>query len=104
MRDTIRVSRAELLDQMLAQRGIATSFDVIRPGRQGTEPLPLSSAQQRLWFAEQLQPGAHVYNMPLGTRLSGTLDIPALRGSLDEMVRRHAVLRTSFPASHGVPY
>src|SRR5262249_5984467 len=61
----------------------------------------LSYAQQRLWFLDQWQPGAALYNVPAGVRLTGPLDAAALHESLRETVRRHEVLRTTFPAEHG---
>jgi acyl carrier protein len=64
---------------------------------------PLSFSQQRLWFLDQLEPGSAVYNMPSALRLRGPLDIRALRQSLNEIVRRHEALRTSFPAIDGEP-
>ncbi|MBZ5523305.1 MAG: amino acid adenylation domain-containing protein [Acidobacteriia bacterium] len=65
--------------------------------------LPLSFAQQRLWFLDQLEPGSAAYNMPFGVRLSGELNREALGRSLNEMVRRHEVLRTHFAFRHGSP-
>lgn len=63
-----------------------------------TQDLPLSFAQQRLWFLNQLAPNSPGYNMPTGAfRLSGTLNIPVLEQSLNEIVRRHEILRTTFP-------
>ncbi|SDO23786.1 condensation domain-containing protein [Pseudomonas jinjuensis] len=59
------------------------------------EPV-LSHAQQRLWFAWQLDPQGAVYNVPLAVRLRGPLDIAALRGAFADLQARHAVLRTSF--------
>ncbi len=73
------------------------------------QPLPLSYAQQRLWLADQLQPGDIAYNMPLGVRLrsespEGELDIAALSHALDTVVARHEALRTTFPVgSDGEP-
>ncbi|HYW73053.1 MAG TPA: amino acid adenylation domain-containing protein, partial [Pyrinomonadaceae bacterium] len=61
-----------------------------------TKPLPLSFAQQRLWFIDQLTPGSVVYNMPLAMRLRGSLQVDVLERALSEIVRRHEVLRTSF--------
>ena len=58
--------------------------------------LPLSFAQQRLWFIDQLAPGGTVYNIPLAVRLSGELKVLALEQTLNEIIRRHEVLRTSF--------
>jgi amino acid adenylation domain-containing protein len=64
---------------------------------------PLTFAQQRLWFLAQLEPGSTAYNMNLAVRLTGPLDLEALEQSLNEVVRRHEALRTSFAASDGKP-
>ncbi|MGD2093292.1 MAG: condensation domain-containing protein, partial [Candidatus Aminicenantes bacterium] len=56
---------------------------------------PLSFAQQRLWFLDGLQPGNPAYNIPVTFRLAGSLDVIALEQSLNEIVQRHAVFRTS---------
>ncbi|HYG08694.1 MAG TPA: amino acid adenylation domain-containing protein [Pyrinomonadaceae bacterium] len=60
------------------------------------KPLPLSFAQQRLWFINQLEPDNPFYNIPTALRLKGHLDIAALERALSEIIRRHEVLRTSF--------
>jgi amino acid adenylation domain-containing protein len=74
----------------------------LRPvSRQGR--LPLSFAQQRLWFLYQLEPESAAYNIPAALRLEGALDLPAFRAALDEVVRRHETLRTTFTAVHGEP-
>src|SRR5512134_1069984 len=70
-----------------------------RPGRR-PDRSRLSFAQQRLWFLDQLGAGA-AYNVPWALRLDGRLDAAALRASLDEIVRRHEALRTTFPAAGG---
>ncbi|HEX7940824.1 MAG TPA: condensation domain-containing protein, partial [Gemmatimonadaceae bacterium] len=67
-------------------------------------PLPLSYAQQRLWFIEQLDPGRFTYNVPRFLRLTGALDVAALETSLHELVRRHEVLRTRFAEVEGEPW
>src|SRR6185295_14277713 len=59
---------------------------------------PLSFAQERLWFLDQLTPGSAVYNVPLALRLKGHLDVAAMRVALTGVVARHAVLRTTFGA------
>ncbi|MFD7716353.1 amino acid adenylation domain-containing protein [Streptomyces sp. NPDC059814] len=59
-------------------------------------PLPLSFAQRRLWFLDQLEPGRAEYLIPMGLRISGQLDVPALEASLSALVARHEVLRTRF--------
>jgi len=64
-----------------------------------TRPLPLSFAQQRLWFLDQLEPGSSAYNVPVALRFSGELAVGALGSSFTELVRRHEVLRTSLPDS-----
>jgi amino acid adenylation domain-containing protein len=66
-----------------------------------TAPIPLSYAQQRLWFLEQLAPGNAFYNVPLALRLDGALNTAALAQSLNEIVRRHESLRTRFVGSNG---
>jgi amino acid adenylation domain-containing protein len=58
--------------------------------------LPLSYAQQRLWILEQMEPGTSVYIIPAAVRLSGPLDADALERAVNEVVRRHEVLRTTF--------
>ncbi len=65
--------------------------------------LPLSFAQQRLWFLDQLEPGNPFYNIPTALRLRGQLDVEALRESIHDLVLRHEVLRTRFPDDGGKP-
>jgi amino acid adenylation domain-containing protein len=64
---------------------------------------PLSFAQQRLWFLHQMDPSNAAYNMPLAFRLSGQLKEAALQWSLDEIVRRHEILRTTFDVLDQAP-
>ncbi|MEA2692634.1 MAG: hypothetical protein QOJ16_2021, partial [Acidobacteriota bacterium] len=66
-------------------------------------PAPLSFAQERLWFLDQLDPGSAAYHMPGAFRLRGQLDVPALQASLGEIVRRHDALRTTFAVAEGRP-
>jgi len=68
------------------------------------ERIPLSFAQQRLWFLDQLQPGSAAYNVPFGIRVQGRLDVDALSLSLKQIVERHEALRTSFPTDKGVAW
>ena len=67
------------------------------------EELPLSFAQQRLWFLDQLEPGKATYNCPAAVRFTGALNIAALAQSFNEVVRRHEVLRTRFSTRDGSP-
>ncbi|WP_164003054.1 non-ribosomal peptide synthetase, partial [Pyxidicoccus caerfyrddinensis] len=61
-----------------------------------TTPPPLSFAQQRLWLLDQLAPGGSAYNIPFALRMSGRLDLEALRQSFEALVHRHESLRTTF--------
>jgi Condensation domain/TubC N-terminal docking domain len=66
--------------------------------------LPLSFAQQRLWFLDQFEAGSVVYNITAAVRLTGPLKATVLEQSLNEIVRRHDVLRATFPTVDGQPY
>src|SRR5215217_6912328 len=68
-----------------------------------TGDIPVSFAQQRIWFLDQLTPGTAAYNFGQAVRISGALDIPSLQRSFNEIVRRHESLRTRFAATDGVP-
>ena len=91
---------AERIAQMAGMEQAATPL-LVRAPRDGY--LPLSFAQQRLWFLDQLEPGNAAYNMPFGFRAVGQLDEEVLRRSVREIVQRHEVLRTSFPSVDGKP-
>jgi amino acid adenylation domain-containing protein len=64
---------------------------------------PLSFAQQRLWFLDQLTPGSPVYNIPAAVRFTGSLHAQALERCFDEIARRHEILRTTFTTVEGDP-
>jgi len=65
--------------------------------------LALSFGQQRLWILDQLEGGSAAYNMPAALCLKGSVDVAALERAISEIVRRHEVLRTTFPTVKGVP-
>ncbi|MFI5777057.1 amino acid adenylation domain-containing protein [Nocardia sp. NPDC051570] len=66
-----------------------------------TDRVPLSLAQQRMWVINQLDPESPSYNIPLAIRLTGALDVDALRHAVGDVVERHEVLRTRYPAGPG---
>jgi amino acid adenylation domain-containing protein len=82
----------------------ASSASPLRAAPHGAQPhLPLSFAQQRLWFLDQLEPGSPLYSVPVAFRVEGRLEVTGLAGALAEIVRRHVVLRTSFFKVDGEP-
>ena len=87
-----------------AARGLTTAEPArsIQPALR-TGNLPLSFGQQRLWFLDQLEPDSPLYNNFAAIRMRGRLDIAALEASINEIVRRHAALRTTFHAVDGQP-
>ena len=73
------------------------------PRRPSTGPLPLSFAQERLWFLDHFDPGSAEYNIPYRWELAPGIDPAVLGQALAEVVRRHASLRTRFPEAEGLP-
>lgn len=92
---------AEVVRLQMGTEALVERNEIVSVGRE--RPLPLSYAQQRLWFIHQLEPDNPAYNIPMAVRLRGTLSVTALRQSLQEIVRRHEVLRTRFDARDGQP-
>ena len=95
--------RRLLLERMLAREGLAAAQSSRIPRRAGGGPVPLSFGQQRLWFLHELAPESAAYIISERVHLRGVFDPEALRGALAAAVRRHEVLRTSFPAVDGEP-
>ncbi|MGX2041489.1 amino acid adenylation domain-containing protein [Methylocaldum sp. MU1018] len=87
--------RALLERQLRGGRAVDSKMSVI-PRRAAGGGAPLSFAQQRLWFLHQLEPHGAAYHLPAALRLEGRLNVAALQNSIDEIVRRHEVLRTAF--------
>ena len=92
---------AALLQAMASQQQSPASQTVRR--RNSTDLPPLSFAQKRLWFLDQLGPGNSAFNLPWMVRLQGDLSLPALQAALDALLNRHESLRTRFAASGGDP-
>src|SRR5205807_224582 len=91
---------AAQVEQALGGKSYAAP-PIRRHGREGE--LPLSFAQQRLWFLDQLEPGSAAYNMPGAVLIEGLLDVEALHRALVEIVQRHESLRTRFVGTGGEP-
>ncbi|MFY1704922.1 non-ribosomal peptide synthetase [Micromonospora sp. WMMA1923] len=98
--DTRRALLAVRERQRQATRATGATITPARRDR----PLPLSFAQQRLWFLDQWAPGLPVYNSPVAIRLRRAVDVGALGRALTALVDRHEVLRTRYAAERGVPY
>ncbi|MEC3913413.1 amino acid adenylation domain-containing protein [Nocardia sp. CDC160] len=81
----------------LADSGVAPLRPMPRP-----EIVPLSYAQQRMWFLNRLDTEAATYNLPIALRVTGPLDVSALRDAVADLVARHEVLRTYYPEHEGV--
>src|SRR5215213_1599628 len=79
----------------------AAAWGPVLRRRAGAEPPPLSFAQRRLWFLEQLDPGNPAYNLPAAILLTGPLDRPALAAALNRVAARHEALRTTFGPADG---
>src|SRR6185295_18717976 len=73
------------------------------PRREQDRPAPLSFAQERLWFIDQLQPGSPAYNLPEVFPFYGRLDVTVLARAWNEIVRRHETLRTRVAVEGGRP-
>ncbi|WP_438473117.1 amino acid adenylation domain-containing protein [Rhodococcus erythropolis] len=82
----------------VAQKTAGSGARMELEARERPERLPLSLAQQRMWLVNQMDPGSAAYNIPLALRLTGNLDVAALRQALHDVLVRHESLRTSYPS------
>ena len=85
-----------VLEMMLQEQGVDLSQMPILPRSGDEESFPLSFAQQRLWFLDQLEPGSPLYNICSPVRITGELNVEALRRAFELIVNKHEVLRTTF--------
>jgi amino acid adenylation domain-containing protein/thioester reductase-like protein/FkbM family methyltransferase len=92
---------AQLIGQVQQQDSKLTAPPIIK--RTENADLPLSFAQQRLWFLDQFESDSSFYNIPMGLRLVGSVNIAVLEQSLFEIIHRHEALRTNFVSVDGQP-
>src|SRR5436853_2108849 len=95
--------KQELLLLRLSKSKEEASQAPIVAQKRDSYSFPLSFAQQRLWFLDQLEPGSAVYNILAAVHLAGSLDVAVFQRSLSEIVRRHETLRTTFTFVEGQP-
>ncbi|GET42320.1 condensation domain-containing protein [Microseira wollei NIES-4236] len=97
--------KRQMLVQQLYQktRSVPNGTSPITPQNRDVNCFPLSFAQARLWFLDQLEPGKPFYNISSALLLKGSLNLAALEQSLNEVIRRHEILRTSFRTVDGQP-
>jgi amino acid adenylation domain-containing protein len=88
--------KRELLQKLLALRGVELKEPSALSPRERPDAIPLSFAQERLWVLHRLNPNNPAYNMPEAVRFVGPLNTAILEQSLNEIIRRHDVLRTTF--------
>ena len=91
----------EEINRLKKDQGLKLIPDITPVPR--TENVPLSFSQQRLWFIDQLEPGASSFNIPTAVRFSGDLNIQILKRSLEKIIQRHEALRTIFISEGGKP-
>ncbi len=101
--DAPTLGALSLVVEQAMQAGRGAVLPPIRPVARNQD-LPLSFAQQRLWFVHQMAPESPVYNIPVALRIERPVDAAALRRSFEGVVKRHEVLRTSFEAVDGEPF
>jgi len=96
-------AKRALLEQRLKQKAVQTTAETSIPRLSDRDSAPLSFSQTRMWFLDQLEPGNTAYNRPSNIHITGQLNLTVLEQSLNEVIRRHDILRTKFPAFDGQP-
>ena len=96
-------AKQALLERLIQARSVELSGGPLIKRRQVQERAPLSFAQHRLWFTQQLEPASTLYNVSFAVRLIGDLDVSALEKTLNEIIRRHETLRTTFVTTDHEP-
>jgi amino acid adenylation domain-containing protein len=99
----IEMDKQKLFEELLKKRGIHAPGGAVLTRRNDPAPYPLSFTQRRTWFLQQFDTGSAAYNDPTALRIKGPLNIPVLEQTFNEIIRRHQVLRMTFPAPKGQP-
>ncbi|MBY0463081.1 MAG: amino acid adenylation domain-containing protein, partial [Alphaproteobacteria bacterium] len=93
---------SQIVDSLKKSNTLSSRPPLLARERKGS--IPLSFAQQRLWFLDQLLPEVALYNIPIALKLKGPLDIPALESAFNALIERHESLRTTFLSTAGEAY
>ncbi len=101
--ENLSPEKLALLMKKLKESRSAENIESIISRRRNTDTYPMSFAQKRLWFMNQLEPESSFYNIPAAIRLTGPLNVNALKNSLDDIGRRHEMLRARFILVKGEP-
>lgn len=102
-RGALSARQQQELERLLNKTASEQAPVRVIPHRPADQPAPLSFAQERLWFLDQLEPDSIAYNVCFPLRITGRLNVPALNQSINDAVRRHESLRTTFVALDGRP-
>lgn len=107
LRTQITRHKEELLSFLLNRNGAfapASAPPIARQPRRKDQKITLSFGQERLWFLYQMEPANPFYNLNTAARLTGALDIDTLQRSINEIIRRHEILRTRYEIADGQPF
>jgi FkbH-like protein len=96
-------AKRALLEKRLRGGFKSAAAEQAIPRRATSAPAPLSFSQERLWILNQIEPGTDAYIVPIGLELTGVIEPARLEGALNEILRRHEVMRATFPAPDATP-
>ncbi|BAB74344.1 non-ribosomal peptide synthetase [Anabaena sp. FACHB-709] len=96
---TLTPEQKALFERRLKEKGLTLPQSSTIPRLNQTENIPLSFAQQRLWFIQQLEPDSYIYNVPCVLKMHGNLQLSALESAINQLRKRHETLRTYFPTN-----
>ena len=103
LREQIVAAKSELIELVSISDQPAAAAEVSIPAADRSQPVPLSFAQQRMWFLEEFEGGTSIYNIPWAMRIRGDLNLDALQKAVDCLAARHEIMRTCFVAEDGEP-